>query len=85
MCMCLSHSLLFVGYAEADTFFCFATLMGEISDNFNQDLDRSEYGIGACAMVRMEHEGVLGVNDVLCSKWLFVYLVPLHTLHCKKR
>ena len=84
MCMCLSHSLLFVGYAEADTFFCFATLMGEISDNFNQDLDRSEYGIGACAVVRMEHEGVLGVNDVLCSDWLFVYLVPLHTLHCKK-
>ena len=68
MCMCLSHSLLFVGYAEADTFFCFATLMGEISDNFNQDLDRSEYGIGACAVVRMEHERVLGVNDVLCSE-----------------
>ena len=44
--------------------------MGEISDNFNQDLDRSEYGIGACAVVRMEHEGVLGVNDVLCSEWL---------------
>lgn len=38
-------------YAEADTFFCFATLMGEISDNFNQVLDHSEYGIGECAVL----------------------------------
>ena len=32
--------------AEADTFFCFAALMGEVSDSFNQTLDKSELGIG---------------------------------------
>jgi hypothetical protein len=32
-------------FAEPDTFFCFVTLMGEISDNFNQTMDKSKYGI----------------------------------------
>nr|CAB3266825.1 TBC1 domain family member 13 [Phallusia mammillata] len=34
-------------YAEADTFFCFTLLMGDIRDNFITSLDRSTTGIDA--------------------------------------
>ncbi|XP_074655060.1 TBC1 domain family member 13-like isoform X2 [Tubulanus polymorphus] len=33
-------------HAEADAFFCFTNLMGEIRDNFIKSLDDSEHGIG---------------------------------------
>ena len=33
-------------YAEADTFWCFNQLMGEIRDNFIKQLDDSHCGIG---------------------------------------
>lgn len=34
-----------IGYAEADCFFCFTALMGEIRDFFIKTLDESEGGI----------------------------------------
>jgi len=33
-------------YAEADSFFCFTNLMGEVRDNFIKTLDDSAHGIG---------------------------------------
>ena len=35
----------FVGHSEADTFFCFSILMGEVQDAFIKGLDNTEVGI----------------------------------------
>lgn len=37
----------FVEHAEADTFYCFTNLMGEIRDFFIKSLDEAEFGINA--------------------------------------
>ena len=34
-------------HAEADAFFCFTTLMGDVKDNFMKTLDDSDTGISA--------------------------------------
>lgn len=37
----------FTEHAEADTFFCFTNLMGEIRDFFIKTLDEAEFGINS--------------------------------------
>lgn len=37
----------FAEHAEADTFFCFTNLMGEIRDFFIKTLDEAEFGINS--------------------------------------
>lgn len=46
-CFCYDQNPLFVGHAEADTFFCFTHLMGDIQDGFVKRLDNTEVGIQA--------------------------------------
>lgn len=41
------YSSRFIEYAEADTFFCFTNLMGEIRDFFIKTLDEAEFGINS--------------------------------------
>lgn len=47
----LLHLLFYIFYftehAEADTFFCFTNLMGEIRDFFIKSLDEAEFGINS--------------------------------------
>ncbi|BFZ05703.1 hypothetical protein BsWGS_08742 [Bradybaena similaris] len=45
-------------FAEADSFFCFTCLMGEIRDFFIKTLDDSQYGIGSkmCHLMEMVKE-----------------------------
>jgi len=46
-CFCNDQNPLFIGHAEADTFFCFTHLMGDIQDGFVKKLDNTEVGIQA--------------------------------------
>ncbi len=44
--LCMSFLTAPTAHAEADTFFCFTSLMTEIGDKFTKKLDSSRAGIG---------------------------------------
>jgi len=45
-CSITVGKFIIVEYAEADTYFCFQNLMGDIRDNFIRSMDNSQDGIG---------------------------------------
>ena len=63
------------GYAEADCFFCFVSLMSEIRDSFVKTLDNEKSGIkGAMAELNLllkKIDFVLWKNMVSVPIWIF--------------
>ena len=58
-------------HAEADTFFCFTSIMAEIGDNFTKNLDDSKAGIGKELNIS---RGLRGHHQRDVSYWFTAFL-----------